>query len=68
MESKQNTNQNFSAFNIDELLEAYIMLEKTGIGGEVVKFTFLEAKNKIRAELENRDTKELVQWMINESM
>lgn len=61
-------NAELNSFDIDDLLEAYVVLEKSTLGGEVVKFTMQEAKDKIRSELEKRNPHDLVTFMINEAM
>lgn len=61
-------NTNLSSFDIADLLDAYVTLQRSTNGGEVVKFTMEEAKQKIKTELEKRDTKALVSFMINEAM
>ena len=61
-------NTNLSSFDIPDLLDAYVTLQRSTNGGEVVRFTMEEAKQKIKTELEKRETKDLVSFMINEAM
>lgn len=56
------------SYDIDDLLDAYVVLEKSTLGGDVIMFTFQEAKDRIRLELEKRNPKDLVGYMINDAM
>jgi hypothetical protein len=61
-------NAGLESYDIDALLDAYVVLEKSTLGGDVIMFTFQEAKDRIRAELEKRNPKDLVSYMINDAM
>lgn len=61
-------NAGLDSYDIDALLDAYVVLEKSTLGGDVIMFTFQEAKDRIRSELEKRNPKDLVSYMINDAM
>jgi hypothetical protein len=61
-------NAGFESYDIDALLDAYVVLKKSTLGSDVIMFTFQEAKDRIRSELEKRNPKDLVSYMINDAM